>query len=349
MIADVFDLAPHEREQSLMETVIASEATELPDADPSSDKLPFLSWLWHHHLPEDEFYALAHLVLSGGPGDIWARKTFLVPSFVARDIAEFFAVGRPGVTEEHLDQARKAIRAYHDSTDTVSEMVARRRRNAGQAGNPALGPLRELKDAQFAGFVELDTLPMADNANNPTASVKEVVPDVTEEQMPADFRTVKVRCVYGVARGQRAGREAKMCGRPSVAGSMLCVEHGGIPLAYTQEELREIYNGARQRLISATLMAVDATIELAQNAINETVRLKAAEIILDRTGFVPGVEIHLPGSTQNGTIDKTPAQIILERLSQLGISTPSVVPISNADRTEDEADVVDAEVVEETK
>jgi hypothetical protein len=346
MTTDVFDLAPHEQEEEPSES-IASEASELPDVDPSSDHLPFLSWLWHHHLPGDEFYALAHLVLSGGPGDVWARKTFLVPSFVARDIAEFFAVGRPGITEEHLDQARRSIKAYHNSTDKISELVARRRRNAAQAGSPTLGPLREMKDAQFAGFVELDTLPMADNANNPTASVKEVVPDVTQEEMPADFRTVKVRCVFGVARGKRVDREAKMCGRPSVAGSMLCVEHGGIPLAYTQDELREIYNGARQRLISATLMAVDATIELAQNAVNETVRLKAAEIILDRTGFVPGVEIHLPSAARDGSIDKTPAQIILERLNQLGIATPSVTPIGESASTGEESDVVDAEVIGE--
>ena len=363
MTADIFDLAPHEQEQDVepVETSepFASEAVELIDADPSSDKLPFLSWLWHHHLPEDEFYALAHLVLAGGPGDIWARKTFLVPSFVARDIAEFYAVGRPGITEEHLDQARKAIRAYHDSTDTVSEMVARRRRNAAQAGNPDLGPNRELKDAQFAGFTDLGTVPAAANANNPTASVKEVIPDVSAEQMPVDFRTVKVRCVYGVPRAQpgknpkgghlREREKDKMCGRPSVVGSMLCTEHGGIPLAYTQEELREIYNGARQRLVAATLMAVDATIELARNAVNETVRMKAAEIILDRTGFVPGVEIHLPSATRDGTIDKTPAQIILERLSQLGIATPNVVPIGEENRTDDESDVIEAEVVEEVK
>ena len=346
MTADVFDLAPYEREQSLSETIIASEASELPDIDP--DKLPFLSWLWHHHVPGDEFYALAHLVLSGGPGDVWARKTFLLPGFVARDIAEFFAVGRPGITEEHLDQARRSIKAYNDSTETVSEMVARRRRNAVRAGHPDLGSNRELKDAQTQGFQDLGTMPAPSNANKIAATVTEVIPEVSAETMPDDFRTIKVRCVFGVARGQRAGREAKMCGRPSVAGSMLCVEHGGIPLAYSQEELREIYNGARQRLISATLMAVDATIELAQNAVNEAVRLKAAEVILDRTGFVPGVEIHLPGANRDGAIDKTPAQIVLERLNQLGIATPNATPINGSAAVDggDESDVVEAEVID---
>jgi hypothetical protein len=129
----------------------------------------------------------------------------------------------------------------------------------------------------------------------------------------------------------------------------LCARHGGVPLAYSAEELKEIYDGARQRLIAATLMAVDATIDLAQNAVNEAVRLKAAEVILDRTGFVPGVEIHLPGQSRVGQSDKTPAQIILERLEQLGIATPTVVPANGSAAIEgdDDSDVVEAEVVGE--
>jgi hypothetical protein len=70
-------------------------------------------------------------------------------------------------------------------------------------------------------------------------------------------------------------------------------------------------------------------------------------VILDRTGFVPGVEVHLPGQARDGQIDKTPAQIVLERLHQLGIETPSATPNGhNTDGTpDDESDVFDAEVV----
>jgi hypothetical protein len=345
---DVFDLSPTEQAAFVdAAEKIASEASELPDEiDP--EKLPFLSWLWIHHIPEDEFYPLAHLVLSGGPGDVWARKTFLLPSFVARDIAEFFAVGRPGVTEEHLDLARKAITAWRASTETIPELIAKKRvRPLGRNGAvPAQAANVEVKNAQLEGFRDLGTVPVSKNANNPIASIYEVVPDVTDEQMPVDFRTVKVKCVHGVVPGERIDRKAKLCGRPSVPGAMLCVEHGGIPLAYSQEELKEIYNGARQRLIAATLMAVDATIDLARNSTNDMVRLKAAEVILDRTGFVPGVEIHLPGATRDGQIDKTPAQIVLERLNQLGIATPSLTPVNSSDSV-DESDVVEAEVVGE--
>jgi K+-transporting ATPase c subunit len=369
---DVFDLAPHEVEPDVEPERIASEASELPDEvgnasdDPLGDptKLPFLSWLWHHHVPGDEFYPLAHLVLSGGPGDVWARKTFLLPSFVAGDIAEFYAVGRPGITEEHLDLARKAGRAWAASTETVSELVAKRRReftrrNGGGNlnGEPASIGIA-VKAAQTEGFLELGTVPASNNANNSSASIYEVVPkvDPDSEVMPTNFRSFKVRCVYtdsqrGLQGNQHIGpkgntESAKMCGRPSVAGSMLCARHGGVPLAYTHEELKEIYDGARQRLIAATLMAVDATIDLAQNSTNDMVRLKAAEVILDRTGFVPGVEIHLPGQSRVGSTDKTPAQIILERLEQLGIATPTVVP-ANGSADIDDSDVVEAEVVGE--
>jgi hypothetical protein len=362
MTTDVFDLAEHEQagQDALMgqmaeahlanraqpaaqppEASVPWEMADLltPTGDP--DKLPFLSWLWNRHVPGDPFYPLAHLILTGGPGDVWARKTSLIPAFVARDIAEFFAVGRPGITEEHLDLANKAVQAYRDSTDTVSALVAKRRRFKN-GGTPDQLASREVKNAQLAGFLELGTLPVSRNANNPVASISEMVPAVNADEMPDSFRPVKVRCLY-----QHQDTDTKTCGRPTVAGSLLCAHHGGAAVAYTHEELKEVYNGARQRLIAATLMAVDATIDLAQNAVNETVRLKAAEVILDRTGFVPGVEVHLPGASQNGTIDKTPAQIVLDRLHQLGIETPSATPNGhNTDGTpDDESDVVDAEVV----
>jgi hypothetical protein len=356
---DVFDLAPHEQDQPAQpaspEPAAAKTAEpaysewELDDfssADP--DKLPFLSWLWRHHVPGDEFYPLAHLVLAGGPGDLWLRKTILIPSFVARDIAELYATNRVGVTAEHLDLANRAVLAYRESTDTVSDLVARRRRNAIRAGNPETGPNREIKDAQFAGFLDLGTVPLPRNQDNSTATINEVVPEVDpdSEDMPADFRTFKVKCMYQDADTMvKHGGPLNACGRPSVVGSVLCARHGGVSLAYTAEELKEIYNGARQRLLAATLMAVDATIELARNAVNETVRLKAAEVILDRTGFVPGVEIHLPGQTRDGQIDKTPSQIVLERLNQLGIAAPVTRPSSNG--ADDESDVIDAEVVGE--
>jgi hypothetical protein len=356
----VFDLAPHEQEQSQ-----AAPPPTGPEEPPSvtpewisedlhqddPDKLPFLSWLWRHHVPGDEFYPLAHLVLAGGPGDLWLRKTLLIPAFVARDIAELYAAGRIGITAEHLDLANKAVLAYRSSTDTVSELVARRRRNAKQAGNPETGPHREIKDAQFAGFIDLGTVPVPLRAANSTATVNEVVPQVDpdSEDMPADFRTFKVKCMYQDRDSLgKYGGPLDLCGRPSVVGSMLCAKHGGVSLAYTAEELKEIYTGARQRLLAATLMAVDATIDVAYNSTNDLARLKAAEIILDRTGFVPGVEIHLPGTTRDGQIDKTPAEIVLERLHQLGISVPASEPGSNGHKTDDdESDVIEAEVVGE--
>jgi hypothetical protein len=356
MSTDVFDLAPHEQTQWTDDD--ASVPTGSVAAEPVTpewisedlhqddlDKLPYLSWLWRHHVPGDEFYPLAHLVLTGGPGDVWARKTLLVPSFVARDIAEFYAVGRPGITKEHLDLANKAVYAWRDSTETVSDLVARRRRvDTWKHSNPDVQVNREVKTAQTRGFTEIGVVPHRPGGAL-SASAHDVVPaiDIEDEQMPEDFAPVLVRCLH-----QYKSDDVKICGRPSVPGSLLCAQHGGAGIAYTHEELKEVYNGARQRLLAATLMAVDATIELARSAVNETVRLKAAEVILDRTGFVPGVEIHLPGQTRDGQIDKTPAQIVLERLNQLGIAAPVTAPSSdtNGDAS-DESDVVEAEVVEE--
>lgn len=140
------------------------------------------------------------------------------------------------------------------------------------------------------------------------------------------------------------------CTRRAEPGDTRCARHGGRSL--TPEELAEIYSGAKDRLIAATEEAVDITIDLMHSSPSDEVRRKAAEMILDRTGLVPGQVLTI--NTSDPSANMSPAEILVQRLKNLAKNSEEpkeVTPAPSSDTistTRDPyADVVDAELVEE--
>lgn len=102
---------------------------------------------------------------------------------------------------------------------------------------------------------------------------------------------------------------------------------------------------ARNRLISATLGAVDGLEELAATAESETVRLGAYNSILDRGGVRGGFEIE-----EKVTVEVSEAAgIVADRLKKLREGQANraklIAAISGSDETDE--DIQDAEVVED--
>jgi hypothetical protein len=131
-------------------------------------------------------------------------------------------------------------------------------------------------------------------------------------------------------------------GRPKDDG--LCRIH----LRSTKKQTSDDIERARNKLMQAAPYAVDKLEELMEYAESEPVQLKAATEILDRAGVRGGVEIDT-----TVTLDARPAaSIIAERLERL-----SAGALANAARLAEavgqtetsDADIIDAEVVEEEK
>lgn len=147
------------------------------------------------------------------------------------------------------------------------------------------------------------------------------------------------RCIYT---DPSTGRN---CRRRAEPGDTRCRLHGGSALS--PQELAEAYKSAKDKLVAATEQAVDITIELMENSPSDEVRRKAAEMILDRTGLVPGQVIQI--NSGDTTANKSPSQILLERLQALADSHAAdaepkeVTPAPPSDTI----DIVDAELVEE--
>lgn len=254
-----------------------------------SRKIPFLEWLWLRHSdPEDHFHPLAHLILSNSlENSPWKNKPSLNPIFVLADVQALYASRRTGVTAQHVDLAREALRAYADDDTTIATLVEERRRPY-----ESLHTTSTLTAAQQEPFREAGIHLLA-NSLNP-------------------------RCMHV---DPNTGRNCRL---RSLPGDTLCSRHGGN--TYTPEELRAMHKASRDKLIAATEAAVDTTIELMLTSPSDEIRRKAAEMVMDRTGLIPGQALHVT-TTPTETDDRTPAEILLERLTALGQNhTPNPEP-----------------------
>jgi hypothetical protein len=80
------------------------------------------------------------------------------------------------------------------------------------------------------------------------------------------------------------------CKRWSIRGTTVCQTHGG-RLPSVVEHSQAVVEAARFRLFGLAEEAVDAVADLVQQGTNDAIRLKAAEMILNRTGLKDAVEI----------------------------------------------------------
>jgi hypothetical protein len=121
-----------------------------------------------------------------------------------------------------------------------------------------------------------------------------------------------------------------------------------VHLGAIQRRPGEDIERARAKLTQAAPYAVDVLEDLMENSASEPVRLKASTEILDRAGVRGGVEFD---ANINVSTDRTPAQIVAERLQRLAGGAASIAAQLNTDGVQiepsDESDIQDAEIVEE--
>jgi hypothetical protein len=133
-------------------------------------------------------------------------------------------------------------------------------------------------------------------------------------------------------------------GMASMAG--LCKMHVGSH--HNDPELEANYLAkARNRLISASILAVDVLEDMAANATSEPARVAASNSILDRAGIRGGVEVE-----QKVEIQVVPAsKVVSERLAKLAEGAREREKLEAAryalESKDAEEEVVDAEVVED--
>ena len=121
-----------------------------------------------------------------------------------------------------------------------------------------------------------------------------------------------------------------------------------IHLGSIQRRPGEDVERARAKLTQAAPYAVDVLEDLMENAASEPVRLKASTEILDRAGVRGGVEFDANISVTDG---RPPAQIVSERLERLAagaIEVAAKLAEAGIKVQNDEKEVIDAEVIEES-
>ena len=113
----------------------------------------------------------------------------------------------------------------------------------------------------------------------------------------------------------------------------------------TQRKPGEDVERARRKLMQSAPYAVDVLEEMMENAVSEPVRLKAASEILDRAGVKGGFEFDVNVEVTDG---RSPAQIVMERLSRLKQGAENTAAILAATTSLQDAEVIiDAEVQED--
>lgn len=116
---------------------------------------------------------------------------------------------------------------------------------------------------------------------------------------------VRVSCDFTFSSGRK-------CSRTATIGCTRCDHHGGTYL--TPDEIRETLQNGQERLVDASAKAIDVLIDVMENSVRDEVKLKAVEMLLDRTGFRAGVDInHRSGEN----VQKSAVDALQERLDKL--------------------------------
>lgn len=276
----------------------SAASSPLPPPPPvrPDPKITFRSWLWLQHHEDTEFASFARLVLGGGPENVWVNKP-LKAEGVCYDVESFYATKRGGVTEEHVEMARDAIDAYKEDATSVGTLIDARRDSEAEAAKlieiaraDAARKVAPGVDFEFPGLAP----PGVRGAPEGTATI------YGEGSVP---RTI---CNYVTKR-------TTMCGRLAVLGQVRCDLHGGVYL--DPEETKHVVRAGQEKILAATTSAIDTVIDIMQNSVQDAVRLKAAEMLLDRGGFTSGMTIEIEDKSSGNAASA--AGIIADRLARL--------------------------------
>jgi hypothetical protein len=270
-------------------------ADALPDPSDKSgealrkkSKLNFRSWLWLQHHRNSEFSPLARFVLSGGPDGVFVNKP-LKSSVVAFELAQMYATGqgRPALTSKMVHMANRSVVAYRDDDASVEDLMKQRENEDMAAEKFIYGIEREVLEGE--GLVPV-------TYRGGTALHQ------TEGGLP------RVICGY-------INMFGKGCARQAVPGVDRCDIHGGMYM--DPEQIKEVLEAGQKKIIAASDLAIEAVLDLMQNSTQDPIRLKAAEMILDRAGFRPGMEITVKDGGSGGDGTKSPSELLTERLRRL--------------------------------
>lgn len=285
---------------------------EAADKLESTARLNFRGWLWLQHHRDTDFSSLARFILSGGPDNIFVGKQ-LRASGVAFDLSQMYASGqgRPALTAEIVQLARAAVEAYQNDDFTIESLMEERK-------------VEEKKADKFIRALEYEVLREQlggkglDLVSNGKAAV------LGEAGIP---RTL---CNHQFRGGRR-------CGRTSVLAAERCDMHGGLYLE--PEQIREMLERGQEKIVTAADAAIEAVLDLMSNSTQDSIRLKAAEMILDRAGYKVGMELTI---TEGGKAGEggtgSPADLLRERIGRLK-PQPALIDPSNAIIREDGTDV----------
>ena len=97
-----------------------------------------------------------------------------------------------------------------------------------------------------------------------------------------------VRCVGIIRNGENKGEQ---CPNWSIRGHNVCTAHGG-QLPVVKQKAAFNVEQARQQMLGISPSAIDVIEDIMMNGSQEAVRLKAAEIVLDRAGVTKGPVEH---------------------------------------------------------
>lgn len=127
------------------------------------------------------------------------------------------------------------------------------------------------------------------------------------------------------------GPDGFRCTNMSIRGATVCIKHGG-RMTSIRKHAKAVIEAARTDIMGAVPTAVETLTNLAMSTTTtDSVRLKAAESILDRAGIKGGIEIDV----NHGIQENSATERVMERLKQ----------ITNR-QSVDEDDVIDVEIVE---
>lgn len=274
------------------------------DALKKKSRLSYRAWLWLQHHTDSEYSPLARFVLSGGPENVFVNKP-LKSSAVAFDLSQMYAVGqgRPALTSRIVHLANRAVVAYRECDQTVEDLMVQRQ-------------AEEVRASQFINQVEREAL-----VESLDGSGLEIVTHRTGEHrtpLMGEGGLVRVRCSY-------INRYGKGCGRQAVTGMDRCDMHGALYL--DPEQIKEMISKGQEKIVTASDAAIEAVLDLMQNSTQDAIRLKAAEMILDRAGFRPGMEITIKDQN-SGDGAQSPADVLRERIDRLRPQNPLPPPPS---------------------
>ena len=356
--------------------VAAFSAAQIPREDGSDHPLPLAYWATR--VQAEFIRPFAKQVLSGGPDAMWIAKP-IKPHEIHKDIEAFVAAGRSGFSEEDdmtrrsslawemfdadefpyavYSQVRSDMAAAQLEQDTVTvthvpplEDVKKEADKAGVtlSGDDVLGPIPEIK-ADKRGVTGLPSVERVVMKHTSDALMDSVTG--REVLNPGDAlkpgKMLRVRCDYVFNAKRPDGRRA--CDRYAVGGSTRCETHGGEYLDH--EETVSLLKAGRSKLMALSSKAIDTVGELMVHSTNDAVRLAAAKIVLDRTGYAESVELNV---NVGGNTERPAGDIIAERLAALAPRAKEIEPpteifprTSDAETPEFDFSPVDAEVVEE--